>query len=123
MNFSELKLREEYHIKGWGFEYWIANNENYCGKMLYFSSDKKCSWHFHKIKDETFFIQNGTFLVHTGYEDDISLATKRILRPGDSLHIPPGLRHQMQAINGDATLYEFSTQHFEEDSYRIIKGD
>jgi hypothetical protein len=22
--------------KGWGFEKWIVNNEEYCGKLLYF---------------------------------------------------------------------------------------
>lgn len=123
MNFSELKLREEYHPKGWGFEYWIVNNDLYCGKMLYFNSGSKCSWHYHKIKDETFFVQSGIFLIYTSWEDDLYSAVGRILRPGDSLHIPPGLRHQIRAINEDAILYEFSTQHIEEDSYRIIKGD
>jgi hypothetical protein len=38
------------------------------------------------------------------------------------MDIPPGLLHQMQAIE-DSELYEFSTQHFESDSYRIVKGD
>ena len=40
--------------KGWGFEKWIVNCEKYCGKLLYFAKDKKCSWHYHKIKDEVF---------------------------------------------------------------------
>jgi len=31
---------------------------------------------------------------------------------------PISLRHQMIAIE----LFEFSTQHFGEDSYRIVKG-
>ena len=29
--------------KGWGEEIWIHNNEEYCGKLLYFVKDKKCS--------------------------------------------------------------------------------
>jgi quercetin dioxygenase-like cupin family protein len=123
MIFSDFKMKEEYHPKGWGFEYWIVNNEKYCGKMLYFTGDHKCSWHYHKIKDETFFVQSGNFLVYTSWDDDLDNAVGRILRPGDSLHIPPGLRHQMKAIDQDAVMYEFSTEHLEEDSYRIIKGD
>jgi quercetin dioxygenase-like cupin family protein len=44
------------------------------------------------------------------------------MTPGDSFHIYPGLRHQMIAFE-DSELFEFSTQHFEEDSFRIIRGD
>ena len=44
-----------------------------------------------------------------------------ILEPGDKFHIYRGLRHQMVAIES-SELFEFSTEHFEEDSYRVIKG-
>ena len=27
--------------KGWGFEKWIVNKEEYCGKLLYFVKGKK----------------------------------------------------------------------------------
>ena len=40
--------------KGWGFEKWIVNNEEYCGKLLYFAKGKRCSWHYHVLKDEVF---------------------------------------------------------------------
>ena len=42
--------------------------------------------------------------------------------PGDCLDVPAGLVHQMLALE-DAELYEFSTQHFESDSHRLINGD
>jgi mannose-6-phosphate isomerase-like protein (cupin superfamily) len=108
--------------KGWGYERWIVNNEKYCGKLLYFVKDKRCSWHYHKIKEETFYIQSGRILLHAGYDDDINLSEELILTVGDSYHIKPGLRHQMLALE-TTEMFEFSTQHFEEDSYRIIKGD
>jgi hypothetical protein len=41
---------------------------------------------------------------------------------GECMDIAPGLVHQMEALE-DARLLEFSTQHFEDDSYRLIKGD
>lgn len=44
--------------KGWGFEKWIVNNEKYCGKILFFVKGKKCSYHYHEIKDETFYVQS-----------------------------------------------------------------
>jgi len=36
--------------------------------------------------------------------------------------VPIGLVHQMEALE-DSELYEFSTQHFDSDSHRLIKGD
>lgn len=110
--------------KGWGFEKWIVNNEKYCGKLLYFVKGKRCSLHYHKLKDETFYIQSGK--IRLIWSDDLNTAQQLcqeiILSKGDSYHIPPGRVHQMYAIE-DTELFEFSTQHFDEDSYRIVKGD
>ena len=108
--------------KGWGFEKWIVNCEEYCGKLLYFVKGKRCSWHYHKLKDETFYLQSGKMLLYYGDSDDLNLAKDRILEPGDKFQIYRGLRHQMVAVE-PSELFEFSTQHFEDDSYRVIKGD
>lgn len=112
----------EFVSKGWGFEKWIVNTEKYCGKLLYFVKEKQCSWHYHKIKDETFYVQSGEIELCYGYDDDISLSQKIVLKKGDKFHIPIGLRHKMYALK-DTELFEFSTQHFDEDSYRLIAGD
>ena len=45
-----------------------------------------------------------------------------ILKLQNKFHVHKGLRHQMLALE-DSELFEFSTQHFEDDSYRIIRGD
>ena len=108
--------------KGWGFEKWIVNSEEYCGKLLYFVKSKRCSWHYHKLKDEVFYIQSGKILVKYSDGDDINDAKERTLSRGDNFHVYRGLRHQMIALE-DTELFEFSTQHFDEDSYRIQKGD
>ena len=108
--------------KGWGFEKWIVNNEKYCGKLLYFAKNMRCSWHYHKIKDEVFYIQSGKILVKYSDDDDLRLAKEIVLEPGDRFHVYVGLRHQMIALE-DTELFEFSTQHFDSDSYRIVKGD
>ena len=111
-----------YVRKGWGHELWIVNKEEYCGKLLSFKEGKKCSWHYHKIKDEVFYLQSGSLIVRYSEEDDISTAKERIMKPGDAFHVYIGLRHQMEALE-DSELFEFSTQHFDSDSHRIIKGD
>ena len=108
--------------KGWGFEKWIVNNEKYCGKLLFFVKGRKCSWHYHKIKDEVFYIQSGKILVRYSQQDALEKCEEVILGPGDNFHVYTGLRHQMEAIE-DTELFEFSTQHFDEDSYRLQKGD
>tara|TARA_R110000824_G_scaffold24497_2_gene86241 strand:+ start:13885 stop:14244 length:360 start_codon:yes stop_codon:yes gene_type:complete len=108
--------------KGWGFEKWIVNKEEYCGKLLYFVRGKRCSWHYHKIKDEVFFIQSGRILVKYSDQDDIKFAKSKILTKGENFHVYTGLRHQMLALE-DTELFEFSTQHFDSDSHRILKGD
>ena len=108
--------------KGWGFEKWIVNNDEYCGKLLYFVKGKRCSWHYHVLKDEVFYIQSGKMLVKYSDDDDLKMAKELILERGDNFHVYRGLRHQMIALE-DTELFEFSTQHFDEDSIRIIKGD
>ena len=108
--------------KGWGFEKWIVNNEEYCGKLLYLVKGKRCSWHYHILKDEVFYIQSGKVLVKYSDGDSISDSKETILNKGDSFHVYRGLRHQMVAIE-DSEIFEFSTQHFDSDSHRLIKGD
>ena len=108
--------------KGWGHELWIVNKPEYCGKLLYFNEGKQCSWHYHKIKDEVFYLQSGKLLVKYSDDDNLDEAKEKILEAGQNFHVYTRLRHQMIALE-NTELFEFSTQHFDEDSYRIVKGD
>lgn len=108
--------------KGWGFEKIIVNKKEYCGKILYFYKNKKFSWHYHKLKDETFFLYKGRVLLKYGIDKDINKATDLILKEGECFYIEPYLLHQIIALE-DSEIIEFSTEHFDDDSYRIIKGD
>jgi len=111
-----------YVKKGWGYERWIVNKPEYCGKLLYFDAGKRCSWHYHVLKDEVFYLQSGKMMIYFSEEDEIEKAQQLILHPGENFHVYRGLRHQMVALE-DSELFEFSTQHFDSDSYRILKGD
>lgn len=138
--------------KGWGYEDWIVNSEKYCGKLLFFKRGKKCSFHYHKIKTETFYVHKGELKVWWSDDDVHSDLMKNqmypvdkkgqaitsdgekleikqfsqhgiiVLEEGDTFQIPIGLRHMMEGVK-DTWLFEFSTQHFDEDSYRVIKGN
>lgn len=108
--------------KGWGYEDWIYNGDLYCGKTLSFNAGKKCSFHYHKIKDEVLFLHSGAILMKYSETDDFDSAESVLMLPGMAFHVTPGLRHQMIAQE-DSLIYEFSTHHEDSDSYRIIKGD
>lgn len=114
-------------FKQWGYERWIANGD-YCGKELFFIAGRKCSLHYHKVKDETFFVQRGTFLIRTcPYKEGqppswhAAVASQQMLRPGNCFHVAPLTVHQMESLE-DGTLIEVSTHHDDEDSIRLETG-
>lgn len=122
--------RPSFHRKGWGYELWLVNNEKYCGKILHFNVGKRCSFHYHLKKHEHFYIAQGCFDLFTSWGDELEKAVKTTLHVGDVVEIPTGLRHQMVSVltngeffYGDGEIIEISTQHFEDDSFRIIRGD
>jgi mannose-6-phosphate isomerase-like protein (cupin superfamily) len=126
---AEIEARKRFtrspiHIepKGWGREVWIANNPRYCGKILQITKGKRCSLHFHKLKTESFYLRCGRLHIIVKESADAETIHEFELYEGECMDIPTGLVHQMEALE-DTELYEFSTQHFESDSYRIVKGD
>ncbi len=106
--------------KGWGKELWVHNDEKYCGKILVLNKSKRCSLHFHVLKHETFYISKG--LVEMELIEKNGEKRTFTMKPGDALEIPPGLMHRFTGLE-DSEIMEFSTQHFDEDSYRIERGD
>ena len=108
-------------LKGWGDELIWASNDLYCGKMLNFNSGSCCSMHFHKEKDETWYVLNGKFTVR--YIDTETAKTHEAeLNPGDVWHNKPLLPHQVVCIE-QGTIIEVSTPDSIEDNYRVIPGD
>ena len=74
------------------------------------------------MKDEVFYLQSGKMVIKYGDDDNLEEANELILNPGENFWVYRGLRHQMIALE-DSELFEFSTQHFDSDSYRVVKGD
>jgi mannose-6-phosphate isomerase-like protein (cupin superfamily) len=108
--------------KKWGYELWIHNDTDYCGKLLVFTnSGNKFSMHYHMIKDETWYVQKGAFQFDwIDTENGERCYTQ--LQEGDVVEIKKGLPHQLIALTNEATIFEVSTQHFDDDSYRIYRN-
>jgi mannose-6-phosphate isomerase-like protein (cupin superfamily) len=108
--------------KKWGYELWIHNDTDYCGKLLVFiQSGNKFSMHYHMIKDETWYVQEGAFQFDWIDTENGERCYTQIQK-GDVIEIKKGLPHQLTALTDGATIFEVSTQHFDEDSYRIYRN-
>lgn len=107
--------------KGWGSEDIWATNDKYCGKVMHFKTGKKFSMHFHREKDESWYVLKGKFMLK--YIDTVTAETHtKILEAGDTWHNPPLMPHQLICLEaGD--IMEVSTPDSVEDNYRIFPGD
>jgi len=105
--------------KFWGEERWIVNRD-YCGKILVLKKGHRCSYHCHKDKDETFYINKGKVLLEIG-SDNLKKAKKEIMEQGQSILVKP---HQYHRFTGlvNSEIIEFSTTHNDKDSYRKTKS-
>lgn len=107
--------------KGWGHELIWATNDKYCGKFLKFNKDAKFSMHFHREKDETWYVLDGKFIVEWIDTKDASIHTEE-LNPGDTWRNKPLLPHRVICLE-TGSLIEVSTADSVEDNYRVFKGD
>lgn len=109
-----------HHVqKIWGSEVWIVNTPLYCGKMLEVGKDHHTSMHFHAIKHETMFCCEGEFRID--FIDSNGNVIGRRLVQGESVVIPPNTPHSIHGVGDCNILFEFSTQHFDQDSVRVGK--
>ena len=108
--------------KPWGSETWICNNEaeDYCSKLLYIKKGHSTHMHFHIAKHETFYVISGQlFLSHLDTSNAETI--DRVIFKGETVEIPRGLPHKLEAQGSDVELIETSTYHRDSDSYRIGK--
>ena len=107
--------------KGWGNEIIFVNNELYCGKLLCFKAGAMFSMHYHIQKKETWYVAKGKFLLHW-IETENGVPHSEYLNVGDVITNERGEPHQVVALE-DSELFEVSTRHYDEDSFRMWKGD
>jgi len=83
-------------------------NRLYCKKVLVQLPGQHHPRHFHKLKEETFLVLHGT--LHVEVENRV-----RVLNPGDTVLILPGVWHRFWSNTG-CVFEEISTTHFGHDS-------
>lgn len=115
------KLPVEIVPKGWGKEIIFVNNDEYCGKLLCFDKGKKFSLHYHLKKKETWYVSKGAFIL-IWIDTSHGITYTEYLKVGDVITNERGDPHQLIALE-DAEVFEVSTKHYDDDSYRICKGN
>jgi mannose-6-phosphate isomerase-like protein (cupin superfamily) len=107
--------------KTWGYELWVHNDNEYCGKLLVFTKDRnRFSMHYHLIKKESWYVQEGRFQFNWIDVENGKLQSTT-LEKGQSVLIERGLPHQLIALQDNSIVFEVSTEHFDEDSYRVYR--
>jgi mannose-6-phosphate isomerase-like protein (cupin superfamily) len=99
--------------KVWGEEHWLVNDD-FCCKELILEEDYRCSLHFHKNKDELFYVISGKILLEIDGESKVLLA-------GDWERVKPYQQHRFTGLI-ESVILEASTHHEDEDSYRLSES-
>jgi mannose-6-phosphate isomerase-like protein (cupin superfamily) len=108
----------KYVRKTWGSETWMVNGTEFCGKILRINPSSYCSLHWHRLKEENFYVMSGK--VKLEYGDTIANLCSLVLSSGDSFLVPRGTLHRFTGLGpSEALVIETSTQHFDDDSVRI----
>lgn len=105
---SDVPYRVE---KPWGHELIWARTDRYVGKILHVKAGHVLSCQYHRRKDETMHVLRGELILRTGPAVDALSA--RALRMGESVHIPAGMIHQMEAVT-DSDVLEASTPELDD---------
>ncbi|HEY8635440.1 MAG TPA: cupin domain-containing protein [Candidatus Dormibacteraeota bacterium] len=108
----EVKRAELSRVdKPWGYELRWAMTDRYLGKVLHVNRGEALSLQYHERKDECQYVVAGAVDIELGGPDG-TLTTHR-MRAGDTLHITPGTRHRITAIE-DTDIFEVSTPEVED---------
>lgn len=97
--------------KPWGYELIWAHTQRYAGKVLHINAGTRLSLQYHRLKDETLYIQQGRIELLLG-EHEGSLERLE-LGAGEHQHIPPGTRHRLTALT-EVDIFEVSTPELED---------
>jgi mannose-6-phosphate isomerase len=96
--------------KPWGYELIWAHTERYVGKILHIKKGESLSYQYHVVKDETVRLLSGVLEMDIEADGERS---KLRFAPGECLHIVPGMKHRMIAVE-DCDVLEVSTPELDD---------
>jgi len=97
--------------KPWGYELRWAITDRYLGKVLHLKRGEALSLQYHERKDECQYVVRGAIDMEVGGPDR-EMTTHR-MRAGDTVHLTPGTRHRLTAIE-DTDIFEVSTAEIDD---------
>ena len=103
----EVPFRVE---KPWGYELIWARTDRYVGKILHVKAGHVLSLQYHNQKDETMHVLAGELILRTQSGDSL---VSRSFKAGETVHIPPKLIHQIEAVV-DSDVLEASTPELDD---------
>ena len=98
--------------KPWGYELIWAETAQYVGKVLFVKAGESLGLQFHRIKDESWFVQEGRAKLELGSAGDAMLK-EEVIAAGATFHFRPGTVHRITALE-DTTIIEVSTAHLDD---------
>jgi mannose-6-phosphate isomerase-like protein (cupin superfamily) len=96
--------------KPWGHELIWARTDRYVGKVLHVKAGHVLSLQYHNKKDETMHVLSGELILRTRQGEEL---IARAFRAGESVHVPAGLVHQIEAVV-DSDVLEASTPELDD---------
>jgi quercetin dioxygenase-like cupin family protein len=105
---EELPRRTE---KPWGHELLWASTERYAAKIIHIRQGCRLSLQFHRYKVETLMVVSG--LMDLQIEEADGSMVHSLLAPGQVVHIPPGRKHRLSAVE-TCDVLETSTSELED---------
>ncbi len=97
--------------KPWGHELRWGVTDRYAGKVLHIKKGEALSLQYHDRKDEFLYVVTGAIEMELGGPD--GALNKHRMTEGDTLHITPGTRHRMTAVD-DTDIFEVSTPELDD---------
>jgi mannose-6-phosphate isomerase len=98
--------------KPWGHELIWAQTDEYVGKVLFVKAGESLSLQFHRVKDESWLVQDGRAKLELGSAGDAVLA-QEVIGAGATFRFRPGTVHRVTALE-DTTILEVSTAHLDD---------
>jgi mannose-6-phosphate isomerase-like protein (cupin superfamily) len=98
--------------KPWGYELIWAEADHYVGKVLFVKAGESLSLQFHRVKDESWLVQEGRAKLELGSAGDPVLK-EEVIGAGATFRFRPGTVHRVTALE-DTTIVEVSTNHLDD---------
>jgi mannose-6-phosphate isomerase len=98
--------------KPWGWELIWAETDDYLGKLLFVRGGHSLSRQFHRVKDESWYVESGRAELELG-EPGNAVQNTEVIGAGACFRFRPGTVHRVRALD-DTLIVEVSTPHLDD---------